>query len=250
MTPVQSGWGAERSFWSLVAVVFGARFLVMLAACCAGAAIAARLADAGASALWSGAPPLLPGLVFVLVWNAGLVRGGSVFARALWRSLLLYRRIGRHRLPVGARLGGIARQCGLGESVALIGAAAPYAFTYGFAAPRVLVSTGLLRLDDAELMAVLCHEREHVRNRDPLKTLLARTLLALLFFLPYLRHLRHRFSAARELAADRCAAAVCGTGPLAGALLKVAEGPRFASGATVAAMGAGDLLDLRVLQME
>nr|WP_255430236.1 M56 family metallopeptidase [Streptomonospora sp. PA3] len=144
----------------------------------------------------------------------------------------------------------MARLCGLEGRVTLIGAAAPYALTYGFAAPRVLVSTGLLRLDDAELTAVLCHEREHVRNRDPLKTLLARALPAFLFFLPYLRHLRHRFTAARELAADRGAAAVCGTRPLAGALLKVSEGPRFAAGATVAAMGAGDLLDLRVAQLE
>jgi Zn-dependent protease with chaperone function len=43
----------------------------------------------------------------------------------------------------------------------------------------VLASTGLAAaLTDAELAAVLAHEREHLRGRDPLKNVLARAIPA------------------------------------------------------------------------
>jgi hypothetical protein len=67
-----------------------------------------------------------------------------------------------------------------------------------------------------------------VRGRDPLKNVVARAIPTRHFYLPALGRLRARFTAGRELAADRAARAAHGTAPLAGALQKVAEGPAWA----------------------
>lgn len=54
---------------------------------------------------------------------------------------------------------------------------APLAITAGLLAPRVYVTTGLLRqLDGPYREAVLAHERAHVRRRDPLARLVAELL--------------------------------------------------------------------------
>ncbi|MFI9027763.1 hypothetical protein [Streptomyces sp. NPDC053560] len=68
-----------------------------------------------------------------------------------------------------------------------------------------------------ELSAALAHEQEHVRGRDPLRTLSTDTSAARFFVAPLLAHLREAF-ATRELAADRCAVSRCGTRAVAGAL--------------------------------
>jgi len=100
----------------------------------------------------------------------------------------------------------------------------------GCSGPRILVTSGLLRtLSDAELAAVLAHEREHLRSRDPLKNVLAGAILARHFYLPALSRLRDRFTSGRELSADRAAMAAHGVPALAGALLKLTEGPSWAA---------------------
>jgi beta-lactamase regulating signal transducer with metallopeptidase domain len=97
---------------------------------------------------------------------------------------------------------------------------------------------------------VLEHERYHVRNLDPLKVLLARALPATFFYVPALASLRGRYIAGRELAADRRAVEACGRQPLAGALVKVVEAPRWPELHAAAAIGGPDLLDVRVAQLE
>jgi Zn-dependent protease with chaperone function len=72
----------------------------------------------------------------------------------------------------------------------------PFALTYGALRPRVLASTGLAEtLTGAELAAVLAHEREHLRGRDPLKNVLARAIPARYFYLPALAGQQARFTA-------------------------------------------------------
>ncbi len=133
----------------------------------------------------------------------------------------------------------------------MLDARSPFALTYGIVRPRVLISTGLAAtLSDAELAAVLSHEPEHVRSRDALKNVLARAIPARHFYLPALARLRERFTAGRELAADRAALASHGTAPLAGALFKVTEGPAWAVATPFAAMSTGALLEARITQLE
>ena len=115
----------------------------------------------------------------------------------------------------------------------------------------VVVSSGLVESVSAEeLDAVLAHERYHVRNYDPLKVVLVRTLPSAFFFLPVLRELRTRYLAGRELAADQRTLSRHGRAVLAGALYKVVGGPGWAELGPAAALGGADFLETRVTQIE
>ncbi|MHB8659578.1 MAG: M56 family metallopeptidase [Solirubrobacteraceae bacterium] len=101
----------------------------------------------------------------------------------------------------------------------------PLAFCAGLLRPRVYLSTGALaRLDRAELRAVLAHEAHHVKQRDPLRLLIARTLSDALFFLPVMRQMLWRHTVLAEIDADCAAVRVSGdTRPLASAMLTLGE---------------------------
>jgi beta-lactamase regulating signal transducer with metallopeptidase domain len=128
----------------------------------------------------------------------------------------------------------------------------PFAVTYGLIRPRILVSVGLAEsLTAGEIIAVLAHEREHQRHRDPLRLLAARLAAGWGWYLPAARWLAGQAALRRELAADRAAAGIAGRGVLAGALLKLATMP--ACPAVVAASAARDgsrSLEARVAQLE
>lgn len=129
-------------------------------------------------------------------------------------------------------------------------AAEQLAVTAGLARPYLVVSTGLVdALGGAELRAVRAHEQAHLRRRDPLRVLLARVLVAHLWFLPMARDLRWRARNGYELAADRDAAGRYGRSALAGALLRVASRP-VAVGAAVTQFADPTLLESRVSQLE
>ena len=82
----------------------------------------------------------------------------------------------------------------------------PQAFCAGLLRPRVYVSSGALELlDPAALRAVLAHEHQHARRRDPLRLAAARVLTSALFFVPGLPRLIQRQRALAELGADEAA---------------------------------------------
>jgi hypothetical protein len=98
----------------------------------------------------------------------------------------------------------------------------PQAFCAGYLRPVVYVSQGTVELlADAELDAVLAHERHHRRLRDPLRIACGRILSDALFFLPALRPLCDRYADVAELNADRAAvqASAGREAPLASAFL-------------------------------
>jgi hypothetical protein len=102
--------------------------------------------------------------------------------------------------------------------------AVPFAFYRGILHPRIYVSTGLEKLLTVEeLNAVLAHEEVHARRRDPLRTLMAHVVAAALFLVPLSRVLRDRYLAWLEISADSEVVGKSGSGPLAGALLKVIQ---------------------------
>jgi hypothetical protein len=102
----------------------------------------------------------------------------------------------------------------------------PKAFCAGYLRPRIYLSRGALeQLSEAELGAVLAHERLHVRRRDPVRLLVARALADALFFIPVLRRTAERYEVLGELAADEEAVTLAANrGALASALLKFDEG--------------------------
>jgi beta-lactamase regulating signal transducer with metallopeptidase domain len=193
----------------------------------------------------------VPAVLFLAVVGAG----GVVGVLALYRQALASRRLALRlrglRLPTPPKLQQAAEKSRVWSRARFIDSEEAFSFAYGALRPRVAVSRGLVEhATPAELEAVLVHERYHVRNRDPLKVVLARSLARALFFLPILRGLESRYLAGRELAADRRALRYCGRSALASALLKVVRGPQWPELSTAAAIGGPELLDVRVAQLE
>jgi hypothetical protein len=108
----------------------------------------------------------------------------------------------------------------------------PLAFCTGYVRARVYLSRGALhRVSPEQLRAVLAHEEEHRRRRDPLRLACAGVLCDALFFLPLLRALRDRYAALAELLADDAAVAASAgdPSPLAAAMLMFGTSPHEAS---------------------
>jgi len=187
----------------------------------------------------------------------GGLLGGSLWlgVRSARRRLAESRRLGRRvrsiALPPGGELRLAAEAAGLRGLVDLVDAEDPFSFVHGLLRPRVAISRGLVdRLSPVELRAALEHEAYHLRNRDPLRSLVARALTEALFLLPSLAVLQRRYEAGRELAADRRAEEAWGRRSLAGALLKALEGRPLPGAAAAAGLGSPDLLSLRLARLE
>jgi Zn-dependent protease with chaperone function len=136
----------------------------------------------------------------------------------------------------------------IADRVDVVATGEAFAVTRGLLRPRILLSTGLVdALDEAELAAVLVHERHHVLRRDPLRLLAARVLAGYGWYLPLLRWWAQRLALRGELAADRAATTSAGVAAVAGALLKLADLPAPAVVAAVNPMG--NLPD-RIAQLE
>lgn len=111
---------------------------------------------------------------------------------------------------------------GLTGRVRLVDTPGPLAFCFGWLRPEICLSRTLVEaLTAAELEAVLRHEAWHLRQRDPLRVLLAHAAAAALFFLPLARDGLRAYLVRRELAADAAAVRELGSPrPLAAALYK------------------------------
>lgn len=211
--------------------------------------VLSRLSGNGLGALAN--PSMLPVFVLLLLVMTGVGLGARSLACQLFASRRLARYVSAKAMAAPDALLSVAAQSGLQGRVTLVDAPESFSFVYGVLAPRVAVSHGLVEAASAgELSAVIEHERYHVRNLDPLKIVLARSLSAALFFLPALGALRARYIADCELAADRQAIARYGDRSLAGALVKVIRGPSLNELSVAASIGGPCLLDVRVAQLE
>lgn len=199
-------------------------------------------------------PNLSAGAAIVFVAASGfLVLSSAGYLTALVRqvhgALRLSAWVRVRRSRPSPRLARAARISGLGAPVVEVTSEGVFALTYGLITPRVVVSTGLVaRTSDAELVAVLRHERQHARSLDPLTRFVLRVISGAFLYLPVVRDMARHVSSRRELLADRAALGESGRHALAGALYKVVSGPAY--GAAVAAIGSADLLEARVAHLE
>lgn len=197
-----------------------------------GVWLACQSAAQAVEGYWPLAGLLLP---LILLAASGL-RGLGMLATQFWFTRRLVRSLNRRSLPLPASLDSQARSLQLAGRVTLVDDVDAYAFAAGLARPRIWLSSGLLALlDEAELAAVLRHERHHLGRRDPLRVLLARSLAHGLFFLPAASALRDLYMEAKEREADAASGA---NHDLAAALLKlVRAGSHLPAGASLAAAG-------------
>jgi Zn-dependent protease with chaperone function len=141
----------------------------------------------------------------------------GVALRAIWRQRRDYQRF----IAGVAVVGPLERD----PAVTVIADPQPRAFCAGYLRPSIYVSERTIELlGDDELDAVLAHEREHGRLRDPLRFAFGRVLGGALFFVPGLRPLYRRYADLAEVHADAAAVAEVGRRPLARALLAFEAG--------------------------
>ena len=182
----------------------------------------------------------------------GLAASAVVAVRAAAGSRALQKLVRAAGRPVPPFIQNEAAVLECAARLDVVAAEEAFAVTYGLIRPRILVSTGLATaLTPAEISAVLAHEREHLRCRDPLRLLAARLAAAWACYLPAARWLWGGAMLRHELAADRAAAGRAGRSVVAGALLKLASTPTCP--AVAAASPAGDgprSLEARVSQLE
>jgi Zn-dependent protease with chaperone function len=186
------------------------------------------------------------GIAVLVVAALGAV---TWIARVAWLAVGAAREVaGLARVPAPEALAAAARRSGAGEVVCLDSPGSS-AFCAGLLRPRVYVTGGMVAaLADDELDAVLVHEAEHARRRDPLRRLARRAAADVLFWLPLVGWWSRRRLEDAELAADRAAIGQVGRSPLARALratatpaTPVAVGARFdGAGAARVAQLLGD----------
>jgi Zn-dependent protease with chaperone function len=181
------------------------------------------------------------GVAVVVVATLGLA---TWVARAAWLAIGAARGVaGLPRLAAPAALVAAARRSGVGD-VVCPDSPAPSAFCAGLGRPRVVVTGGMVAaLAAEELDAVLVHEAEHARRRDPLRRLAGRAAADVLVWLPLVGWWTSRRLEDAELAADRAAISRVGRTPLARALRATAT-PPAAVGARFDGAGAARVTQL------
>lgn len=241
----------NRSFFVLVATTLVPYVLLGIFGCGLLSIAAHRLATDGFAGLTRSGEDLRPGVVFFAVVTGGTVAAVVSVRRQVVATRRLARSLVERTVPTPPAVDEAAERRGLAGRVQVIDDDELFSFTYGLVSTRVAISCALVDvLSPGQLDAVLAHERYHVRNGDTLKMIVARAAPAAFFFLPALGHLRARYLAGRELAADRQATKATGARPLAGALYRVLDQPTWTSFGAAAALGGGEFLDLRVTQLE
>jgi beta-lactamase regulating signal transducer with metallopeptidase domain len=208
---------ADRAFGVLVFLALGSSALLV-------ALLAALFPRA--TTLVSGATADTASVVALLVLVLATV-GVSLGLISLFRQLLatlgLIHSLLARKIPTPRGVAAIAASIGLEDRVDVVQDPRPFSFCYWFRSPRICLSAGLLkRLSDAELRAVLHHERYHLRQRDPLRLVIARYFAAGLYVVPVVEELVEFYTVQKEVAADQAAVrAMGGVRELASALFKV-----------------------------
>ncbi len=116
----------------------------------------------------------------------------------------------------------------------------PLAYSMGGRSPRVVASSALATLEDADRYAVLAHERAHVRGRHHLVVRFAVVAATALPRVPLFRAAPAAIRLLVEMSADAEASRRCGQDAVASALHAVASGPPGRPHASGAILGITD----------
>ena len=161
-------------------------------------------------------------LVLVLA-VCGIALGLVTLFRQLVATAVLIRRLVAQKIELPASVVLAASGLRLDGRIDVVTDERPFSFCYWFLRPRICLSTALVeRLDHEELRAVLYHERYHLRQRDPLRQIVARYFAAGLYVVPVVDELLSFHTLQKEIEADQEAVrASGGVRSLASALYKL-----------------------------
>lgn len=224
-------WLALVAGVTLAAGTGASAYVVWLVAPCHLGPFVERLSGVCGQDVWPhpAFPWVAAALLSLLVVGWVLVGAGAL-VRQMSSTRRMVRRLLRGAVPPSARLQDAAERVAIPSYVEVADRRA-VAFCHGLLRPAVVISSGLVEdLTDEELEAVLVHEGYHLRQRDPLRILVARTVAAIAFAFPVVRDLAAGVEVASELNADRAAIAEVGFEPTARALLVAHDCPRLTLG--------------------
>lgn len=109
----------------------------------------------------------------------------------------------KKKISLPSKLLSVATIYGMEDKITVITDTRYISFCYGFLKPRICLSTSLIKnLTQEELGAVLLHERYHLKNFDPLRIILSKTVSHVLFFIPTLKDIERHYTFSKEVAAD------------------------------------------------
>jgi Zn-dependent protease with chaperone function len=246
--------GVRRSFWVLVAVAGVIEGYLVYAAIrslhrvlpCWWSYVphhSAPRANCGESVTIFGYNSWVPAIVILAFFIVTMIAAGWTLVVQVMRTRLALRRLARSETKSQELRDA---EMLLGIRVLLVADARCFCCCAGLLWPRVTISSGMAqRLSSSELVAVLAHELEHAKRRDPARALAVRMAASALFYLPLARYLADQSLVAAELGADASAVSVAGRDALVGALLRVLGEVRPGLGGSTE-MASLDALDLRI----
>ena len=161
--------------------------------------------------------------VVLLLAVCGIALGVVTLFRQLIATAVLIRRLVAQKIDLPSSVVLAAGGLDLGGRIDVVTDDRPFSFCYWFLRPRICLSTALVeRLDPDELRAVLYHERYHLRQRDPLRQIVARYFAAGLYVVPVVDELLGFHALQKEIEADEEAVRASGdVRSLASALYKL-----------------------------
>ncbi|MGH2471698.1 MAG: M56 family metallopeptidase [Candidatus Limnocylindria bacterium] len=159
----------------------------------------------------------------LLLAVCGISLGLLTLLRQLAATAVLIRRLVSRKVVPPSSVAVAARGLDLDGRIDVVADTRPFSFCYWFLRPRICLSTALVeRLDRDELRAVLYHERYHLRQRDPLRQVVARYFAAGLYVVPVVDELLSFHTLQKEIEADQEAVRASGdVRSLASALYKL-----------------------------
>ncbi len=159
----------------------------------------------------------------LLLAVCGISLGLLALFRQLVATAMLIRRLVAEKIALPSTVLVAANGLDLDGRIDVVTDDRPFSFCYWFLRPRICLSTALVeRLDPDELCAVLYHERYHLRQRDPLRQIVARYFAAGLYVVPVVDELLSFHTLQKEIEADQEAVRASGdVRSLASALYKL-----------------------------
>jgi hypothetical protein len=159
----------------------------------------------------------------LLLAVCGISLGLVALFRQLVATAVLIRGLVAEKVALPSSVIAAATGLDLDDRIDVVADERPFSFCYWFLRPRICLSTALVeRLDSDELRAVLYHERYHLRQRDPLRQIVARYFAAGLYVVPVVDELLSFHTLQKEIEADEEAVRASGdVRSLASALYKL-----------------------------
>jgi len=159
----------------------------------------------------------------LLLAVCGISLGVVTLFRQILATAVLIRGLVAQKVALPSSVIVAASGLGLDGRIDVVADERPFSFCYWFLRPRICLSTALVeRLDSDELRAVLYHERYHLRQRDPLRQVVARYFAAGLYVVPVVDELLAFHTLQKEIEADQEAVRASGdVRSLASALYKL-----------------------------